>query len=224
VIVGPAVSPCSMTAGGVLAALFLALAHIAQPYESLNALLMRFTLGALLMTAVIAISFGSRFADRSGGTKRHASMETKLIARLAFRIIGILFLLACLFGISIYVIIGIRSWEAEKTLHAHYLVLDVLYGYVQVKGTWPNTWEDMKEMNPRGHYAFWKWPNDCEAIKGRIAVKFDLQNEDIHSMTPESFDLVRPRGPSFVMPEWNVADLIELMKERIDKNEKDKRP
>jgi hypothetical protein len=145
-------------------------------------------------------------------------METMLMSRLAFRITGLLFLLACLLAIGIGVAVCFCSWEAEKTLHAHYLVMDVLYSHVQEKGRWPSNWEDMKGTKPTGDYAFWKWPEDCERLKERIAVKFDLRDEDVYSMTPESFDLVQQKGSHFIIYESEIARLLELIKERIGRN------
>jgi hypothetical protein len=89
------------------------------------------------------------------------------------------------------------SLDAERTLGAYYLVLDVLTVYVQQNSAWPANWDDVAVIKPEQRYGF-AWPADLDDVRGRIRVDFALQLSEVAAMDPDRFLAVEQVG-------WNYG-------------------
>ena len=136
------------------------------------------------------------------------------MSRIVYRAIVFLLAFILFLVVAAMVVSGWIGWEAEKTLHAYRLVLDVLIEYVETEGEWPTGWTDMEAVKPPGEYGLWRWPDDIDEVRKRITVEFDLRGKDLTVMTADSFDLVRQSDPNYGPYAYGAIDrLLELLTE-----------
>ena len=111
------------------------------------------------------------------------------------------------------------SWEAEKTLHAYMLVLDVVDAYVQkTGGKWPRSWNDLYSVNLK--VGIWKWPQDHQEVKKRISIDFSTDCEQVSNMTTEQFSAIQQTSPNYGPPRGRIDRLIQdCRREQEDVNE-----
>ncbi|NQT36360.1 MAG: hypothetical protein HQ581_02660 [Planctomycetes bacterium] len=98
-----------------------------------------------------------------------------------------------------------RSLDAERTLGAYILMSDVVVQYAETNRAWPSSWDDLETVpeDPRFTGGGWQWPRDSDAIRSRIAIRFDVSEQDLIQATPEDFDLITQREPNF--PDEDIA-------------------
>lgn len=90
------------------------------------------------------------------------------------------------------------SLQAERTLHAYYLVLDLVGAHVsEHDGAWPTGWDDLVPITPGREGAGWRWPQDRAEIEKRIRIDFSLVSEEVAAMSPDSFVAVNQIGPCY---------------------------
>jgi hypothetical protein len=93
---------------------------------------------------------------------------------------------------------GVRSsLEAEKTLHAYRLVLDLVSTHIdKTPGQWPRSWDDLRRLSP-SRESMWKWPSDIDEIQKRIRIDFSLTIADVAKQNPDSFHAIQQIGPNY---------------------------
>jgi len=102
------------------------------------------------------------------------------------------------------------SLEAERTLGASYLVLDILTAYVQQKSAWPASWSDLVPISPHAQYSGLDWPADADDIRRRIDLDFTLCVSEVAAMDVEDFTAVRPLGPNYGLHEGRIKQLLQV--------------
>ncbi len=134
----------------------------------------------------------------------------KVISRITLVVVGIVGLLVLTLAV-----IGIRmSLEAERTLHAHLLVMDVVGVYVtQHHGHWPRHWNDLYSTLPSRSHGIWNWPTDAAALRKRIIVDFSVSCEDVAEQTPATFSAVRQTSPNYADNPNSVERLIQVCRQ-----------
>ncbi len=118
-------------------------------------------------------------------------------------------------------ILGIRairlSLEAEKTLHAHLLVMDVVGVYVHNSGQWPRDWDSMYSVIPSRPHGVWNWPTDAAEIRKRVIVDFSTSSADVARQTPASFSAIEQVAPNFGDDPNAVEQVIEACRQASEK-------
>ena len=117
---------------------------------------------------------------------------------------------ACAATVCSVFAIGCRSYresiEAEETLHAYYLVMDVVTVFVKAnEGTWPKSWDELKSVSPAREHAVWAWPDDLSQIAQRVEVDFGVIPD---WSEPESFSAIRQLGPRYGPDKVWVKELL----------------
>lgn len=134
-------------------------------------------------------------------------------------------LLGCLIGMFIIGLGGMLLWlgygihvslEAENTLHAYILVLDVVEQHVlQHDGRWPKSWEELDLSKPAKGQGIWMWPDDRARIAERIQIDFMLTTVQVVKMTPENFSAIHQVWPNYGPRESELAVFLENMRKSI---------
>ena len=129
----------------------------------------------------------------------------------------------CLFVATVCVVCvlawnGMRtSLHAERTLHAYYLVLDLVGTYVdEHDGQWPGSWEELEQVRPPRSHGGWQWPNDRDEIARRVRVDFGLSSQQVAAMTPASFSGVEQSFPNYGTNESRIGELIERVRTALN--------
>lgn len=129
--------------------------------------------------------------------------------------------LAMLFAASVVLVIAIglvvwrgasNSLEAEATLHAYNLVLDVVTQYIKENGKWPDNWDALAKISPALEHSIWTWPRDVDEIRKRVKVDFSLQIRDVASMHEDTFNAIEQMGPHYGGNESEIRELIATAK------------
>jgi hypothetical protein len=90
------------------------------------------------------------------------------------------------------------SLEAEKTLGAYWMVLDLVSTHVQkTSGEWPRSWDDLRKLSPSRETHGWKWPRDLKEIQKRIRIDFSVTCADVATQDPDSFHAIEQIGPNY---------------------------
>jgi len=106
------------------------------------------------------------------------------------------------------------SLEAEKTLHAYRLVLDLLEAYLhRHPGKWPESWEDLATIRINEPSAIYKWPNDIADVRNRVKIDFELTANDIASMSSQDFPAVKQLGPNYGIRPREIEDILRIARE-----------
>lgn len=102
------------------------------------------------------------------------------------------------------------SLEAERTLQAYLITLDILEGYLRKHpGKWPTSWEDLKQNSREVSGAGFHWPNDIAEFRARVHVNFGLSREQVATMDVASFSAVRQVGPNFGPHEEKIEMVLK---------------
>jgi hypothetical protein len=90
------------------------------------------------------------------------------------------------------------SLEAEKTLHAYGMVLDLVSTYVEkTSGQWPRSWDDLRQLSTSRESCGWEWPRDLEEIQKRIRCDFSVTCAEVAKQSPDDFHAVEQIGPNY---------------------------
>ena len=99
--------------------------------------------------------------------------------------------------------------DAEDTLGAYALVLDVLGDYLtQNGGKWPKSWDDLVVVR-HSDYSKFRWPKDIAEIKSAVRIDFNLKTSDVVSMDINHFNAVTQRTGDYGPYEWLIAGLLD---------------
>ena len=134
-------------------------------------------------------------------------------------LVAILILIPCAFGMWLVVHGVLASLEAEKTLHASTLVLDLITEYCQKHpGAWPASWQDlMAACPPCAGGAGWVWPDDKDKIANRVKIDFKLTAKDVAASSPANFSAIRQQPPYYPLAERRVQELITTVRNGLDR-------
>jgi hypothetical protein len=109
--------------------------------------------------------------------------------------------------------------EAERTLHACRMVLDLIAVHVEkTSGQWPRSWDDLRELTCANESCGWKWPRDLDDIRKRIRVDFSLTCIDVAKQAPDSFQAVEQIGPNYGRLGVQENRLLTICREFCDKH------
>jgi hypothetical protein len=101
------------------------------------------------------------------------------------------------------------SRDAETTLGAYRLVLEVLADYAtESGGRWPKSWDELLHIRNDGYVGL-RWPEEVAEVKKRIRINFDLTMDQVLSMDPEHFTAVEQTGPNYGPYPWLIAKFLE---------------
>ena len=90
-----------------------------------------------------------------------------------------------------------EALEAERTLQAYLLVLDVMVDYLHEHRSWPSNWDEISGVPHAEHQGIYHWPDDIEIIRNRVQVNFDVTLLDVVNMDASRFTAVEQVGPRF---------------------------
>lgn len=103
------------------------------------------------------------------------------------------------------------SIEAEKTLHAYNLTLDVVGRFItEHGGAWPENWKALASASPTTNGMVWNWPGDIEEIRKRVKVDFSLETKEVAAMRVDEFKAIQELGPRYGASEPAVRRLVEI--------------
>jgi hypothetical protein len=103
--------------------------------------------------------------------------------------------------------------HAEHALHAIDLITVVVDKYVDKKGEWPASWEDLTTVS--SHNAMYSWPEDREKLRLYVSVDFAADRAKLAKQSVEEFDAIRPIGPFYPYKQHGyVEDLIETLRRK----------
>ena len=103
------------------------------------------------------------------------------------------------------------SLEAEKTLGAYWMVLDLVSTHVKkTSGEWPRSWDDLRKFSPSRETHGWKWPRDLEEIRKRIRIDFSVTCADVAKQDADNFHAIEQVGPNY--GSYNSQGLLDLCK------------
>jgi hypothetical protein len=102
------------------------------------------------------------------------------------------------------------SLEAEGTLQAYMVVLDVLRVYMaENPGKWPKSWEDIKGIQPGNPGGMFRWPADITEYRKRVRINFTLTRADVAAMSVDNFSAVQQTYPNHGPREGMIQALLE---------------
>ena len=105
--------------------------------------------------------------------------------------------------------------DAEDTLGAYALVMDVLGDYLtQNGGKWPKSWEDLVVVR-HSDYSKYRWPEDIAEIRERVRIDFSLKTSDVVLMDINYFTAVTQRTGDYGPYEWLIARLLYRAKRAV---------
>ena len=88
--------------------------------------------------------------------------------------------------------------EAETTLHAFALVLDVVGKHICAhSGQWPDSWDDLAKTSPARNHPSFLWPDDVVKIRKRIRIHFGVTTADVIATGKDQFTAVEQIGPNY---------------------------
>jgi len=136
-------------------------------------------------------------------------MSTPRIRRIILDVVVVALPLLGSTSLVVLICQSIRvSLDAEVTLHAYELVLDVLDDYLaQNGGRWPRSWDDLIQIRHDG-FAGRRWPEDVAQVKKRIRIDFDLTTDEVIGMDIEHFTAVTQIGPNYGPHEGFLAKFL----------------
>lgn len=119
--------------------------------------------------------------------------------------------------VLLFIAAGIhKSLEAEETLHAYDMVIQVVeQSVLQHSGQWPHSWQELEAIHQIEPSAGWKWPDDRAKIADRVRVDFTLSSQQVADMSPTSFSAIVQSGPCFPPEEFRIAALIETVRKSL---------
>lgn len=127
------------------------------------------------------------------------------------RVLATIAVIVGFIGVSVTATAIHTSWDAEKTLHAYIIVLDVTQQFVETnEGRWPQNWEVLESFRPRIG-GIWEWPQDTLEIQRRITIDFQLTAAELAAMTPEGFTAVTQRSPRYDAAEAQIQLLLHTL-------------
>jgi hypothetical protein len=89
------------------------------------------------------------------------------------------------------------SLEAERTLHAYGMVLDLVSTHMEkTSGQWPRSWDDLRQL-PHSEVCGWQWPRDLEDIQKRVRCDFSVTCAEVAKQSPDNFHAVEQIGPNY---------------------------
>jgi hypothetical protein len=108
------------------------------------------------------------------------------------------------------------SLDAEKTLHAYRMLLDVIADCVDANnGRWPRSWDELVGVRNPGCAGF-RWPEDVSRLKKRISIDFDLTTDLVVSTGVEHFTAVKQIGPHYGTDPGDVGVFLERLRKSAD--------
>jgi hypothetical protein len=123
----------------------------------------------------------------------------------------LLLLVICWILLSIY-----NAIEAEKTLHAYYIVIDLCTRYAATNsGKWPSSWQDLINLKPTIETGGWAWPRDVSQIQERITIDFSVTPDRLIKTDPRSFTAIQQLGPNFGPDETRVIALQSELRKSL---------
>lgn len=131
--------------------------------------------------------------------------------------------LAMLFAASVVLVIAIgfvvwrgvsNSLEAEATLHAYNLVLDVVAEYIKEHEMWPDSWDALGNTSPALEHNVWTWPRNMDEIRRRVKIDFSLQIHDVARMHEDTFNAIEQVGPHYGGNESAIREVIATAKQK----------
>ena len=104
--------------------------------------------------------------------------------------------------------------DAEYSLHAYGLVLEVLADYLnENSGQWPKSWDDLVVIR-HSDFGLVRWPDDIGEVKKRVRINFDVTTADIIS-SGVHFTAVTQRKPNYGSEEWRVPNFLEAARRSL---------
>ena len=108
------------------------------------------------------------------------------------------------------------SLEAERTHQAYGLVLDILTDYLRDRpNQWPTNWDALTSTSSGKWVGSFHWPEDLQAIRGRVRVNFSLTRREVAKMHTDDFSAVEPLGPNYGRREWEIKHLLDAARQDI---------
>ena len=87
----------------------------------------------------------------------------------------------------------VETTDAEKELHAIYLVVRLIEEYVEDnQGSWPQSWNDLEEL-PQREWSMYSWPEDAEQVEKLIIIDFSADPAEIAKQPVEKFEAVKAK-------------------------------
>src|SRR5262245_49347910 len=112
-------------------------------------------------------------------------------------------------GICAYQSIS-ASLEAERTLHAALLTVELLNDYEsRHPGQWPRSWTDLEKLPKRESGGMFEWPKDSAEVQRYVSIDFSADPRRLAEQSVNDFDSVRPIGPYYEFKDYgSVAALL----------------
>src|SRR5262249_24801914 len=137
--------------------------------------------------------------------------------RTALRVLLVLLLAALALG-GWMVYHGIStSVTAEKNLHATILAVIVVERFVEERGRWPRSWEELEGLKGTDHRNGYVWPKSAAEIRRRVAIDFDADPREVARQDPMTFTAIRPIGPYY---EYRRYDFVPALQKALREAEK----
>jgi len=107
-----------------------------------------------------------------------------------------------------------QALDAEQTLRAHNLVLDVIERFVEEHGSWPTGWDDLDTVSdPDGMSPSCRdWPGGSERIRDRIRVRFGVSASELRDMTEPQFDLIEQTDPHYPITDGEIDMFLDRIR------------
>lgn len=90
------------------------------------------------------------------------------------------------------------SLEAEETLHAELLAMNLLCTFVEQQHRWPENWDELMGISPVGTHGIWEWPVDIQEVQGRVEIDFDYDVAELERESPDNFSAITARSATYV--------------------------
>jgi hypothetical protein len=78
-----------------------------------------------------------------------------------------------------------QAAQAERTSHAVDFACTLLANYYDTKAAWPESWEDLHQIDEGRSWSGNTWPDDEDELRSRVTIDFDkLPHNAVDAVTP----------------------------------------
>jgi hypothetical protein len=102
-----------------------------------------------------------------------------------------------------------RSLVASHTAVMGKVTTDLVRDYVRQHQRWPQSWDDLRSIQPSAPFA--QSGRFIDTAQTRVVIDFTVTLQDLKTVSAEDFTAIRPRGfpPEDYKEYWEIESLLE---------------
>jgi hypothetical protein len=118
-----------------------------------------------------------------------------------------------------------RIAHRENALAALRIALEIVRQYVEVRGEWPKSWDDLESFSPPEPVATdYHWPQKSDFVRKYISIDFTVTVRDVAGRGPGGFTSIQMTGPRYGTYPEDFARLVMTCQEAADRSRSGRKP